>query len=274
MSAGDPIAPTGQEPARFEFKGGQRSIRNGLIGGVVFMLAVALWAWATGRLRHVDLAFAGVMVGCVAGSVLVVGWRILRGARQGALMLGAIELDGESVRWRKGDGSLGFDVPWTAIEHGIVERSRRQILLRVRDAAPVLLGETSGFAELDRFDELERRVAGRVPVEPHQGSGNAEVGRKIARSGLVWLAAGATMYGVNLGLASALHWTRALALIPGLLGATGLVLLLAGFRIGLGRGPLHSPLYNPAYPAPQLRFLLIATACNLVLVAVRNGLAP
>ncbi len=260
--------------ARFEFRAARRPIWAGVIGGIAVVALLAVWAWWTGRLRNADVTYAVIMVACTFGSALFVGSRILGSSRKAALAMGGIELDVQCIRWRRGDGSIGFEVSWDVLQGATVEPRNRQIVLRRRDSSPVLIGNGSGHVVLERFFELERALTSRVSVEQHTGSSDRSAARRVSLYGVICVLVSVGMYGANAAVGVWLNWTRLMTPMPILLAGMGLLAIIAGLRIWLGRGPLVSSLYSPGYPRALVRFLVVSVVADAVLVAVVNGLRP
>jgi hypothetical protein len=286
MSGHDPttgtVPSTGCPDSRqFAFVANPRPLILGsIIGGLSALVLMALWAWRNVRLRDpmdvVVVAFA-VTAGLMAGGVSV--RRRLLHARRDARSLGHIELDDRGVRWRQRDGSLGFDVDWKDVALATTDASNFTVLLRLLDGSPVLLGVLSeqhvpsGQVVLERFGELVEMVERKVPSAKHPGTKDPAAGRSVIGLGLLTCLMAGALYAANRELGVQLHWHRLLLLMPAVIGGIGLVIVIGGVRVRIGRGALISPLYGPGYRAKVVRFLVVAAVANFVLLGVMNGLA-
>lgn len=204
--------------------------------------------------------------------------RRLLDARRDARSLGTIELDHQGVRWWRGDGSLGFDIRWNDVALATIDAANFTILLRTLDGSPVLLGALSpqempsGQVVLERFGEIVELVERQVPSARHQGTKDPAAGRSIIGLGLLTCLMAGALYAANRALGAQLHWHRFVLLMPVVIGGTGLVIVSGGVRVRIGRGALISPLYGPGYRAKVVRFLVVATVANFVLLGAVNGL--
>lgn len=274
------VAASANPGARqFAFVANAQPVVRGAIGGVVVLSLLAAWAWWSGRLQHADATYLVVMASIAAGSCAFVVWRLWRSARAAALTLGYIEVDDEGVRWHRGDEAPGFEVRWNDVERATVDARNSIVVLFPRGASPVVVGVLSqhgvpsGAVVPERFEEIAEFVDARVPSAPHVGAGNGAAARPSLLLGLLSVVAAGALYGANVAIAEHLHWTRWLVPMPAFVGAVGLLVLLAGVRIRTGKGPLISPLYGRAYRGTVVRFLVVASIANFVLVSVANTLA-
>jgi hypothetical protein len=255
-------------------------ILGSILGGLAALVLMALWAWRNVPLRDpidvVIVAFA-LAAGLMAGGASI--RRRWLDARHDARSLGYIELDDQGVRWWQRDGSLGFDIHWKDVALATIDASNFTILLRMLDGSPVLLGALSqqdmpsGQVVLERFGEIVELVEHKVPSARHQGTKDPAAGRSVIGLGLLTCLMAGALYAANRELGAQLHWHRLLLLMPVVIGGIGLVIVIGGVRVRIGRGALISPLYGPGYRAKVVRFLVVATVANFVLLGVMNGLA-
>jgi hypothetical protein len=265
-------APVGV-PWRFAFVPSARPLVFGTLGGLAVVGAWFLWVWRTGRMGEIDAASISVLLGSVVAAVALVIGRLYHTARRTAATLGHVELDEGGVRWRWRDGSLGFDVPWAAVERAAFDHRNGIAVLYQREGGPILVGVLSdngmpdGFVVPERFGELAALVKERVP---EVAAGGAAAG--ALRLGLLTCAVAAGLGGTNQILGAWLGWRGQLLTAPALMGALGALIVIAAARIRAGRGPLVSPLYSPSYRARVLRTLVVVSAANFLLLALVNGL--
>lgn len=260
---------------RFAFVPNLRPLLSGALIGSGVLGALFLGAWRSGRLGEIDGTFVAVLLGSVAFAVALVVGGGYRTARRTAATLGHVELDDRGLRWRWGDGSRGFDAPWAAIDRAAFDARNCVAVLYRREGGPLLVGVLSehgvpaGTVVPERFGELAALVKARVPEAP--AGGGAGAAPSALRLGLLCGAVAAILYGANLALGASLGWRRQLVTAPALLGLVGALITLAAARIRAGRGPVVSPLYSPGYRARVLRFLIVLSLGNFLLLWLLNG---
>lgn len=276
-----PVSSTDCYDSRqFAFVANRRPLILGaLIGGLSALVLMVLWAWRNVPLRDpmdgVAVVFA-LAAGLMAGGVSI--RRRGSEARSTARSLGHIELDDQGVRWWQQDGSLGFDVHWKDVALATIDASNFTILLRMLDGSPVLLGalsqqdSPSGEVVLERFGELVERVESKVPSAKHQGTKDPAAARSVIGLGLLTCLMAGALYAANRALGAQLHWHRLHLVMPVVIGGIGLVIVLGGVRVGIGRGALISPLYDPGYRAKVVRFLVVTIVANFMMLGIVNGL--
>lgn len=283
-----PVSASWSQEARPNYEGSTRQfayvpnarpVVQGTVGALVLLSLSFVWVWWSGRMAHVDATFVGVMVASVVVGIGVRTTLVWRRVRRAASAVGQVEVNAEGVTWTRQDASIGFTETWTDIERATVDARNSMVILFRPDNGPLLIGVLSehgvpsGFVVLERFGEFVEFVSARVPLEAHAGSKDEAAGRRTLLLGLVTSAVAAVLYGANLLVAHCFDWTRLLVHMPVVVGAVGLLTLVAGARVRAGKGPLVSPIYAGSHQAGIIRFLVVASVSNFVLLVVVNAFA-
>ena len=269
----------GPPPRRFRFVANPGPLIHGGIGGTAILLVAFAWAWWIGRIRDVDTTYLGVLLASAGVSVVFIVGSIWRNARRAASALGCLEFDQQGVRWNRADASLGFTALWTDIERATVDSSNATVVLFRCDAAPIIIGVLSqhgvpsGFVLPEKFEEIVTLVTGRVPTSPHLGSTDSTAGGRTVRLGALVCVVAGSLFVADTLLEGLFGWGRLIVHMPIFIGAFGVLTVVAGARIRAGKGPLVSPLYTPTYRTTIIRFLVVASLANFVLLVVVNSFA-
>lgn len=288
MSTSAPDSSAGRH--RFAFVVNRRPAIYGSVGAVVILFVGYGWSWWTGRIHSVDATFIATMI---AWTTLVPAFmlrRTLRNAQQWAASFGHIEVGDIGARWSRPDGTFGFDVPWSEVDRATFDlRNSTVLLFPSAGGTGAFLGALgqygtpSGFVVLERFEQLVSFISAKVQTSAHDAGANRSraaestfldlVAKRTLLLGAASCVTAAGVYAANLALQAHFGWNRLLLPTPLLIGATGVLAIIAGLRIRTGTGPQISPLYSPDYRVKVLRFLAVASAANFVLVGVVNAFA-
>ncbi len=272
---------------RFAFVANPRPLFRGTVGAVVILSIGFVWAWWSGRIKNVDAGYIGMVVAIVAVVPPLMYWLQLRGTRRSAASLGHVEVDDAGVRWQRPDGSIGFNVLWVDVSSATVDARNFTIVLFRRDGGPASIvgalsqhGVPSGAVVLERFDEIVELVSLKVQaspfkesVDPSAAKVNAHLQQAARRT--LWLGLGGCLtavavYAANMALAARLNWTRWLLPMPLVIGGFSLLALVAAVRLRRGNAPLLSPIYLPSYRTTVVRFFVVASLANFILMAIAN----
>lgn len=279
------------QPQRFLFVANSRPLFRGTVGAVVILSLILAWVWWSGRIKNVDASYVGLLIAIIALGPPLNLWMRLRAVRRSAASLGHVEFDHKGVRWKRPDGTNGYDIAWDEVEHAKVDAPNFTVVLFRRDGGPATIigalsqhGVPSGEVILERFGEIVELVSTKVQASPHGQSAERSrakqdahiqqaAKRALLMGGFSCLTA-ASVYVANTALGACLHWTRWLLPMPVLIGGFGLLFLVAGLRLRGGKYPLVSPLYHPSVFVIVFRFLVVASVANFVFAAVANSFYP
>ena len=266
------MIPTQQSPAEFRFEVARASIVRSVLLGVLLFALLPVWGWWSGRMRNIDATYIAIIGSVSIAAALWVGWRTVRANETAAATMGTIAVDARGFRWCTSDGNLALEAAWEAVTTATIDRRLRHILFTRNDAPPVLLGYGSGFIGIERFEQFEQALQAHVTVQPHTGETDRPAAARLIALGSVGIALAIGIYSLAPVFNSVFGWRRHIAATPIALGAVAFIIVMAGVRIGLGRGPLVSPLYASGYWKSVARFYVVLTLAHVVLLAVYNGM--
>ena len=259
------------QASTFTFSAGQGRIFRAAAIGATGVPLFASWGFFTGRVKGADPTYWAVVFGGAIAAGILVGWRLLTVTQKAALALGVIIVDEKGLRWQRRDKSIVFDSAWSDFQGGIVDRTNDQILLKRHKQNPVLLSRVMGNIDMDGFAKLAALVESKLTLEPHGKVIDRVSARRVIFCGTITCLVAAALFGLNTLVGAQMGWSRMMMPMPVVVAATGTLILFAGVRISLGKGPIVSMMYNPSYGRTVLRFLLVASMANVVLVWVMNG---
>lgn len=266
----EPARSRRHDVASFTFRFKSRSLALSCIGSSVFLLLLAAVGCLSGYVRP-DTGWIATVLGAGIGVPLLYWWRLSRLWRRQVQSLGAIELDARGLRWRRPD-TVAFSAEWPEVKQVIFDRPHRSVQIFLSERPPFLI-QDAGFGAIDRFGELCSAFAERATCAEFDGRTLKKAGLRSLLLGAAALLVAACLYGANLLARQQLGWHRGTWSFPIFICAVGLLYLLAGVRIVMGRGTQLAATRMQQAPRQMLRFLGVAVCGNFAILLALNWLA-
>lgn len=168
--------------------------------------------------------------------------------------------------------TIAFSTEWREVKQVVFDRPHRSVQVFLNERPPFLI-QDAGFGAIERFDELCSAFAARADCAEFDGRTLKKAGLRSLLLSVAALLVAAGLYGANLLAQQQLGWHRGTWSFPIFIFAIGLLHLVAGVRIVMGRGTQLAATRMEQAPRQMLRFLGVAVCGNFAILLALNWLA-